>query len=249
MFCDTSIKLLNKHAPIKMKYKRGNHMPFITKDLSKAIMKRSKLRNNYLKNKTDANRMLYKKQRNYCVSLLRKSKTNYYANLDEKKVPDNKLFWKVIKPSLSDKSCAKEQINLVEKGEILKTDLETAVLNTLFGNIVKNLEINQYSNFDPVINHVKDPTLRAILKYKDHPSILAIQNNCKNGIKFAFEEIDLASIEKEIHNLKMNKASQSSDIPNKFIKENVDIFAEFLWKSINSSIKSSTFPSCLKLAM
>ena len=46
----------------------------------------------------------------------------------------------------------------------------------------------------------------------------------------------------------MNKASQSSDIPTKIIKENVDIFAEFLWKSINSSIKSSTFPSCLKLA-
>ena len=65
--------------------------------------------------------MLYKKQRNYCVYLLKKSKTSYYANLDEKKVSDNKLFWKVIKPSLLDKSCAKEQINLVEKGEILKT--------------------------------------------------------------------------------------------------------------------------------
>ena len=204
-FCDMSVKLLNKHAPIKMKYKRGNHMPFITKDLSKAIMKRSKLRNNYLKNKTDANRMLYKKQRNYCVSLLRKSKTNYYANLDAKKVSDNKLFWKVIKPSLSDKSCAKEQINLVEKGEILKTDLETAeVLNTFFGNIIKNLEINQYSNFDPVINNVKDPILRAVLKCKDHSSILAVQNKCKNRTKFSFEEMNLASIEKEIHNLKIN---------------------------------------------
>ena len=64
-FCDMSIKLLNKHAPIKKKHKRGNQMPFVTKDLVKAIMKRSKLRNNYLKNKTDANRMLYKKQRNY----------------------------------------------------------------------------------------------------------------------------------------------------------------------------------------
>ena len=39
---------------------------------------------------------------------------------------DNKLLWKVIKPSLSDKSCVKEQINLVEKGETEKTDLETA---------------------------------------------------------------------------------------------------------------------------
>ena len=44
-------------------------MPFVAKDLSKAVMKRSKLRNNYLKNKTNANRMLCKKQRNYCVSL------------------------------------------------------------------------------------------------------------------------------------------------------------------------------------
>ena len=127
------------------------------------------------KNKTDANRISYKKQRNYSVSLLRKSKTNYYANLDEKKVSDNKLFWKVIKPSLLDKSSVKEQINFVEKREILKTDLETAeVLNTFFGNIVKNLEINQFSNFDPVINNVKDPTLKAILKRKDHPSILAV---------------------------------------------------------------------------
>ena len=64
-----SIKLLNNHAPIKKKYKRGNQMPFVTEDLSKAIMKRSTLRNNYLKNKIDTNRMLYKKQRNYCVSL------------------------------------------------------------------------------------------------------------------------------------------------------------------------------------
>ena len=61
--------------------------------------------------------MLYKKQRNYCVSLLRKSKTINYANLDEKKS--------------CDKSCVKEQSNLVEKGEILKMDIETAeVLNT-----------------------------------------------------------------------------------------------------------------------
>ena len=51
-FHDMSIKLLNKHAPIKIKYKRGNHMPFITKDLSKAVMKRLQFRNNYLKKKT-----------------------------------------------------------------------------------------------------------------------------------------------------------------------------------------------------
>ena len=48
-FCDMNIKLLNKDAPIKMKYKRDNQMPFLTKDLSKAIMKISNVTNNYLK--------------------------------------------------------------------------------------------------------------------------------------------------------------------------------------------------------
>ena len=48
----------------------------------------------------------------------------------------------MIKLSLADKLCVKEQINMVEKGEILKTDLETAeVLNTFFGNIAKILKL------------------------------------------------------------------------------------------------------------
>ena len=94
---------------------------------------------------------------------------------------DKKLFWKIRKPSLSHESFAKEQINLVEKGEILKADLEIAeTLNTFFENIVKNLAI-EYSNFDHVINNVKDSTLRAILKYKDHPSIPASQSTVRTS--------------------------------------------------------------------
>ena len=93
-----------------------------------------------------------------------------------------------MKPSLLDKLFVKEQINLVEIEVILKIDLEIAeVSNTFYGNIVKNLGI-KYSVFDPMIDKVKDPTLRAIVKYTDHPVILAIQNKCKNQIKFAFEK-------------------------------------------------------------
>ena len=62
--CDMSIRLLSKHVPRKKKCKRGNQMPFVTKDLSKAIMKRLILRNNYLIDKTDAKRMLCEKQKN-----------------------------------------------------------------------------------------------------------------------------------------------------------------------------------------
>ena len=93
-----------------------------------------------------------------------------------------------MKPSLLDKLFVKEQINLVEIEVILKMDLEIAeVSNTFYGNIVKNLGI-KYSVFDPMTDKVKDPTLRAIVKYTDHPVILAIQNKCKNQIKIAFEK-------------------------------------------------------------
>ena len=43
------IELLNKAAPIKTKYLRVNYSKFMTKELSKAIIVRTKLRNKLLK--------------------------------------------------------------------------------------------------------------------------------------------------------------------------------------------------------
>ena len=65
---------------------------------------------------------------------------------------------------------------------------------------------------------------------------------------FYFRELEKEEIQKEIHNLNDNKASQHSDIPTKIIKGNSDIFCNFLYVSINSSLKSSLCPSCLKTA-
>ena len=87
---DSMVKnVLNEHAPIKRKYIRANDGPFVTKALRKAIMLRSKLRNRYNKNRTEENERGFKKQRNWCVKLLRKSKCNYYQNLDLKNLSDN----------------------------------------------------------------------------------------------------------------------------------------------------------------
>ena len=40
---------LDKLAPLKQKYIRASNGPFMNKDITKAIMKRTRLRNNYLK--------------------------------------------------------------------------------------------------------------------------------------------------------------------------------------------------------
>ena len=65
---------LDQDAPRKQKYARGNHMPFMNKTISKKIMKRTKLRNKFLKERTDESKKRYTSQRNYCVSLLKKDK-------------------------------------------------------------------------------------------------------------------------------------------------------------------------------
>ena len=49
-------------------------------------------------------------------------------------------------------------------------------------------------------------------------------------------------------NQNVNTVSQSSDIPLKILKENIDIFSDFLCVSFNNSIKSKKFQKNLKLA-
>ena len=64
-------------------------MLFIKKQLPKEIMKRSRLRNNFLRKGTEENKILCNRQRNYCVSLLQKSKRGYIKNLNIMNVTDN----------------------------------------------------------------------------------------------------------------------------------------------------------------
>ena len=41
--------------------------------------------------------MCYNKQSNFCIILLRKTRGNYYWNLNEKSVLHNKTFWKKVR--------------------------------------------------------------------------------------------------------------------------------------------------------
>ena len=90
--------IFNTHAPKKKKYVCGNNKPFMTKAYSKAVMQRTRFRNEFLKNPNDQNKLFYSKKRNYCVSLLRKEKKEYFARLNEKGITDNRKFWHTVTP-------------------------------------------------------------------------------------------------------------------------------------------------------
>ena len=77
--------------------------------------------------------------------------------------------------------------------------------------------------------------MRAIVKYRTHPSIIAIKENCNSSTLFNFSFVDKEDILKEIKNLKANKATQNTNIPTKLIKENSEIFADFIFENLKDS--------------
>ena len=69
---------------------------------------------------------IYKKQKNFCSRLCKKERRKFYSELDIKNITDNKLFWKTMKPFLSDKCSQASKISLVQKGNVISDDQELA---------------------------------------------------------------------------------------------------------------------------
>ena len=129
-------------------------------------MQSSKLTIIFLKNRTEENRNNYAKQRNLCVTLLRKSKREFYGNLNEKILCDNKKFWGVVKSVLSNKVFLMKKSLLLNRATLQKLTKKTAtVLNDFFSNIMTNLSIPQYIEVEPVSQNKDDPLMKAIIKY------------------------------------------------------------------------------------
>ena len=66
-------------------------------------MHKPKLRNILSKYQTPENLKKYKQQRNKCLIVLERTKTNYFDYLNPKVIDDNKKFWSVVKPLFSNK--------------------------------------------------------------------------------------------------------------------------------------------------
>ena len=132
---------LDKFAPLKEKKIRFNNSIFMTKSLRKAIMLRSQLKKKFNNNKSEENSKKYKQQRNYCVKLLRKTKMEYFQNMDVNKVNDNKMFWKIVKPRFSNKCKTANTIILTEGDMIIKNEkLIVDTFNNYFADITKTLK-------------------------------------------------------------------------------------------------------------
>ena len=217
----------------------------MSKQLRKAIMARTRLLNKYRRNNSAGNLFAYKRQRNFCVKLLRKSKKNFYNNLNVKRITDHRKFWQTIKPNCTDKTLKDERRTLV-KGDKVITE-EKDVVKTFkdhFEKIVERLKIDR-----PILSDLRDdPVLNAIENFSCHDSVLKIKGARNSSDCFSFKLVTIKDICKEIRALDASKATQSDGIPIKIIKNNSDIFSRFFQENFNNAIETSTFPEQPKYA-
>ena len=97
------------------------------KELNQVFMVRSKLRNKYLKYKSEIDEQRNKKQKSYCVELLRLKKQKYYFS--------NKSY------------STTSRISLLENGDILSEEAKVAdTFNEFFSNVVKELKFEKDDN-------------------------------------------------------------------------------------------------------
>ena len=248
-FKDIFLNVLNEHAPMKKNTLRGNNAPFMNKTLSKAFMHRSRLKNNYNKNPTGANKTLYKKQRNYCANRLCKEKRKYYNNLDLRIFEDNKIFWQRIKPLFSEKDkMFPKDIIIVENNTVTSNNAEAAEkLNNFFIEAVEKLDIEPFTcgNKDEIVPETIEEIIK---KYEAHPSILMIKANVKIENKFIFKDTTTENVQKEILNLDTRKVSMENDIPASILAQNNDLISDYLRQIYNNAKNINKYPMSLKIA-
>ena len=137
-----------------------------------------------MKCKSEETRARFKIQRNLCV--LRKTRRDYYENLELGKVNDSKKFWNTVKPVFGNKVTSRNNIALIENEKVVTSEIELAkIFNKHFVDIVPKLGIK------PIVsirnNDLETGNLSTIIKkYKNHPSIIAIEKYMKSLGKKSF---------------------------------------------------------------
>ena len=84
-------------------------------------------------------------------------------------------------------------------------------------------------------------------RFKNHLSVVAIFENHKDSA-VSFMHVSLDEITKEMKRCDVTKACQDKNIATKVVKDNSDIFADFLFLKLSNCIALSVFPSNLKNA-
>ena len=233
--------ILQRHAPLKTKLVRANSKPYVTKNLRKAIMTRSRLKVLANKTKKPEDMVRYKQQRNLVVRLNKQAKKDFFSKTENKP----KHFWEAVKPIFSEKDCGTEKrIQLLENNILhVKNENVANIFNSYFNRITEHLDIPNWENQ----NLNAELNSNSTTNFENHPSINSIKNHLHTREVFEFSHVEEQDVLKVLLGLNTSK-SVSGNIPTRMLKSAAHLCVPFLTSCFNSCIDTCTFPDRLKLA-
>ena len=202
----------------------------MTKELRKAIMDRSRLRNEYLKYPTRENFVNLKKRKNQCNSICRKSKKKYLRRSREKGISSSNLFWNFVKPFLTNKGCTSNDFISIKNGDafIEKESKLVEKFNSHFINIAQKTSVVLLENYVIDTNNTQEIIEGIIRKYGRYPSILKTKNNFISSITFDFPKAKVADINALCKQTDPKKATGPDTISLKLVKISANVMNKHL---------------------
>ena len=196
-------------------WKKIGEKPFMKKTRLKNIYNKKRLRDNW--------NNYYKKQRNLCTDLRKKSMKRHFRNVSEgKRFSSNINFWKIIKPFLTNKGfIANSDISLKEGNEVITTDKELSEpFNNHYVNIIeKTTESKPDTDLIRIISFLMWTSILLFQNLKaNHPSIIEIKKATKNESPFSFKEVEEEEIFKLLKDINVKKSTGEDKLPPRLVK-------------------------------
>ena len=196
--------------------------------------------------------MAYKKAKNICNSLNNKAKEDYFKKATADRVMSDRKFWNTDKPFLTPKGFLHiYNISIDINGNIVEDEQKlTKEFDSDYLNIAKTTSGKPPMKLENNLDYINDSliTKRIIKKYKNHPSIKAIQDTFLVKKEFKIEEAKVEQINKILRNINSRKATGPDKIPPEIVKMLANIIDFHLTNIINSDLKRNAFSDSAEVA-
>ena len=176
-----------------------NHFTFTAKETRKTIVISIKLNNKSLKDKNEQWRNDYRKQRNLCITLIRRARQQYFFSLGLSLIAYNKRVLENSQTTPFDMNI----ISLTKDGKTITDDLKIAeTFSNYFNNVIRSLYQRNVPTEPTYSQNSISTVLQQSINSKIIPTSSLLTKTWRIGCpSFAFEFVSLKKAIKEINKL------------------------------------------------
>ena len=245
--------IVDRHCPTKTRKVRGNDKPFMTKELSNAMKKRSRIINKYNKCKSRANYLEKQSIMRQCRFLQNKAKKAHFNKTLTDSNMTNKKYWALMRPFLTEKGGNYgTKITLKENENfITNEDAVAETFNDQYVNIVEKTTGSSpvsIPNTELDIANITETINKIIQHFSYHPSIKAIRENNQLIEPFHIPLAQISDIQDILKTINIKKSAGPGMILPSLVKMCSNVIDRPLTDIVNHIVVNCIFPDSAKIA-